>query len=91
MLVQIDGSLHDWLEGRERRLCLVGAIDDATGKVLYLRFHDSECQEAYLRMLRYITLDYGLPMAAYHDKHTMLRSPKKATIDEELAGREPMS
>ena len=91
MLLQMDGSLHDWLEGRGARMCLIGAIDDATGRVLYLHFHTSETQEAYLRMLRAITLTYGLPMAAYHDKHTILRSPKKATIEEELAGTEPMS
>lgn len=91
MLLQMDGSPHDWLEARGPRLCLIGAIDDATGKVLYLRFHNSESQEAYLRMLRSIALEHGLPMSAYHDKHTILRSPKKATIDDELAGRKPMS
>lgn len=91
MLLQIDGSLHDWLEGRGRKLCLVGAIDDATGKVLYLHFHLSETQEAYLLLLRTIAQERGLPMAAYHDKHTILRSPKKATIEDELAGTAPMS
>jgi transposase len=91
MLLQMDGSPHDWLEGRAPRLCLIGAIDDATGKVLYLRFHPSETQDAYLRMLRTIAKEHGLPMSAYHDKHTILRSPKKATIDDELAGTQPMS
>ncbi len=91
MLLRIDGSLHDWLEGRGRKLCLVGAIDDATGKVLCLHFHLSETQEAYLLLLRTIAQERGLPMAAYHDKHTILRSPKKATIEDELAGTAPMS
>ena len=34
MMLQVDGSPHDWLEGRGPRLCLIGAIDDATGKVV---------------------------------------------------------
>ena len=93
MLLQIDGSPHAWLEGRGPSLCLMGAIDDATGKVLYLRFHPTECQEGYLRLVREICTApaYGLPMAFYHDRHTILRSPKEATIEDELAGREPMS
>ena len=33
MMLQVDGSPHDWLEGRGPSLCLIGAIDDATGKV----------------------------------------------------------
>ena len=91
MLLQIDGSPHDWLEGRGPRMTLVGATDDATGKIPYLCFHPSESQEAYLRMLRAITLEHGLPMSLYHDRHTILRSPKEATVDDELAGRAPMS
>ncbi len=35
MFLQIDGSRHDWLEGRGPYLTLIGAIDDATGKVPY--------------------------------------------------------
>src|SRR5512136_427900 len=42
MLLQIDGSPHDWLEGRGPVLCLIGAIDDATGKVLYAHFQETE-------------------------------------------------
>lgn len=91
MLIQIDGSTHAWLEERGPRLCLIGGIDDATNKIVHLRFHASECQEGYLMLLEDILTRYGLPMALYHDKHTILRSPKKATIDDELAGREPMS
>lgn len=94
MLVQVDGSPHDWLEGRDgsgSRLCLVGGCDDATGKVLDLRFHESETQNAYLMLFRSIAQQYGLPMAYYHDRHTILRSPKEATIEDELAGRKPMS
>ena len=40
MLLQIDASLHDWLQGRGPRMVLLGVIDDATGKVAGARFHE---------------------------------------------------
>ena len=91
MLLQVDGSPHDRLGGRGPRMTLMGAIDDATSQVLYLRFHPTEDQSGYLLLLRAISQQYGLPMSIYHDRHTILRSPKAATIEDELAGREPMS
>lgn len=91
MLLQIDASPHDWLEGRGPRLCLIGAIDDASSRVCYARFHSSENQMAYLLLLRTIATEQGLPMSFYHDKHTILRSPKEASIEEQLAGKQPMS
>lgn len=91
MLLQIDGSPHDWLEGRGAKMSLMGAIDDARGKVVYAQFRPTEDLAGYLMMLRSITTNYGLPESIYHDRHTILRSPKPATIDDELAGEEPMS
>ena len=91
MLLQIDASPFDWLEGRGPKAALVGAIDDATGKVLFLLFRPSEDQVAYLLLLRSVALSYGLPMSIYHDRHTILRSPKQPTLEEELAGQTPMS
>jgi hypothetical protein len=91
MLLQIDGSTHHWLEDRAPRMCLVGAIDDATGRVLFLCFRPTEDQAGYLALMQEIACRYGLPMAYYHDRHTILLSPKKATIEDELAGRAPMS
>ena len=91
MLVQVDGSPHDWLEERGPRLALMGAIDDATGKPVYLRFEPSEDQAGYLRLFQTLALTHGLPLAVYHDRHTILRSPKAPTLDDELAGRRPMS
>jgi transposase len=91
MLLQIDGSPFDWLEGRGPKASLIGAIDDATGQVLFLHFRPTEDQIGYLLLLRTVAQRYGLPMAIYHDRHTILRSPKKATLEEELAGQTPMS
>src|SRR6185503_17663157 len=91
MMLQTDASPHDWLEGRAPAMDLLGAIDDATGKVVYARFRPSEDQLGYLLMLRSVALTYGLPHILYHDRHTILRSPEEATIEDELAGRKPQS
>lgn len=91
LLLQIDGSLHAWLEGRGPRMTLMGAVDDATGKILFLEFWPTECQAGYLRMFRQIAVTHGLPLGYYHDRHTMLQSPKELTIEEELAGKESLS
>lgn len=90
-MLQIDGSPHDWLEDRGPRMSLVGAIDDATGKLIYGLFRPTEDLVGYLMMLRGIAKTHGLPESVYHDRHTILRSPKSATIEDELAGTEPMS
>jgi integrase-like protein len=89
--LQTDASPHDWLEGRAPAMDLLGAIDDATGKVIYAHFRPSEDQIGYLLMLRTVALTHGLPHILYHDRHTILRSPKQATIEDELAGRKPQS
>ena len=91
MLLQMDGSPFAWLEGRGPKADLIGAIDDATGKVLFLLFRPSEDQVGYLLLLRSIAQRYGLPMSIYHDRHTILRSPKQPTLEEQLAGQTPMS
>src|SRR5438270_10948541 len=90
-MLQIDGSPHDWLEGRAARLALLGAVDDATSKIIYARFRPSEDQAGYLLMLRAIAQEYGLPQALYHDRHTILRSPKEPTLEEELLGQPQQS
>jgi hypothetical protein len=90
-LLQIDGSPFAWLEGRAAKACLIGAIDDATGKVLFLHFRPTEDQLGYLLLLQTVAQRYGLPVSIYHDRHTILRSPKRPTLDEELAGQTPMS
>ncbi len=91
LMVQVDGSPHDWLEGRAKKMCLMGGIDDATSQVVYGRFHPTEDQAGYLMLLRGVCTGYGIPMSVYHDKHTILRSPKVPTIEEELCGIKPMS
>jgi hypothetical protein len=91
MLLQLDGSPFAWLEERGPKASLLGAIDDATGKVVALLFRPTEDQAGYFTLLRQVAAEYGLPLAVYHDRHTILRSPKEPTLADELAGRTPQS
>ena len=61
MLVQIDASPHDWLEGRGPRLTLFAAIDDATGEVLALLFRAQEDAHGYFLLVRMIVTTHGRP------------------------------
>ncbi len=68
LMILWDGSRHDWLEGRGPMLCLIGAIDDATGELLPgAHFVDQECAAGYLRVLQAIAQEKGLPWSAYMD------------------------
>jgi hypothetical protein len=92
MLLQIDGSHHDWLEGRGPRLCLVGAIDDATGEVPHALFRLEEDTQGYFRLLEHIVATHGVPLAVYRDRHSIFEiAPKhKESLEEQLMGeREP--
>jgi transposase len=85
-----DGSRHDWLERRGPRLCLMGAIDDATGELLPgAHFVEQECTLGYLRVLRDIVKHKGVPLSAYMDRHgTLKRNDRNWTLEEQLAGRQ---
>lgn len=72
-LVQIDGSEHAWFEGRGDKCTLLVFIDDATGKVLELRFVQSEGFFAYCEAARHYFESYGKPLAFYSDKHSVFR------------------
>ena len=91
MLLQLDASPFAWLEGRAAKTALLGAVDDATGRIVGLLLRPSEDQAGYFVLLRSIVAHYGLPLAIYHDRHTILHSPKEPTLDEELAGELPLS
>ena len=68
MLLQIDGSHHDWLGGRGPWLTLIGAVDDATGKVPWALFRKEEDSIGYIELLREIVRRKGMPLALYHDR-----------------------
>jgi transposase len=81
-LVQIDGSPHDWFEGRRDKCCLLAFIDDATGKILHLRFEETETTEGYFRATDSYIKQYGIPIAFYSDKHGIFRVNAKETAHE---------
>jgi len=73
-LIQIDGSEHDWFEGRSPPCTLLVFIDDATSALMALRFVPSESTDSYLRTLRTYVLRHGLPMCLYSDRHSVFRT-----------------
>lgn len=86
-MVQLDGSHHDWLEGRGPKLVVMGYIDDATSTV-EARFYDHEGTVPALDSFRSWVQRYGIPCSVYLDKHTTYRSPQAPTVEEQLEGRE---
>ena len=72
-LVQIDGSPHDWFEGRADACVLLVFIDDATGKLVHLQFVDSESFFSYAQAAESYFKRCGKPIAFYSDKHGVFR------------------
>jgi len=89
-MVQMDGSHHDWLEGRGPWIVLMGYIDDATSKV-YAEFHDYEGTLPAMISFYHYTLKCGLPVSIYLDKHSTYRPTKELTIENQLSGVESKS
>ena len=89
-MVQVDGSHHDWLEGRGPWLVFMGYIDDATG-ITFGRFYDYEgTMPAMDSLMRYIE-KYGIPQIIYLDRHSTYKLTKKQTIEEQLRNEMPLT
>ncbi len=71
-MVQMDGSHHDWFEGRGPRCVLMVLIDDATSRT-YARFYDGETLEAAFDAFKRWAMLYGVPMSVYVDRHSLYR------------------
>jgi hypothetical protein len=72
-LIQIDGSPHDWFEGRAEACVLLVFIDDATGKLVQLRFVEQESFFSYGQAAEGYFRQSGKPVAFYSDKHGIFR------------------
>ena len=83
-LIQIDGSYHDWFEGRAGKCCLLVYIDDATGKLLHLRFCQAETTFDYMLSTRAYIEQYGKPVAFYSDKHSVFRVNQKSSQNSQI-------
>jgi transposase len=82
-LVQLDGSFHDWFEGRGPRGCLMNMVDDATG-VVEARLGKEETIWAAVGLLQAWIRKYGVPRALYTDWKNVYK--RKATAAEQLRG-----
>lgn len=89
-MIQADGSHHDWFELGGNKCVLMGYIDDATGTV-FARFYTYEGTFPFMDSFRYYIKKYGLPLSVYVDKHSTYKSTKKASIEDELKNRRPLS
>jgi len=80
-LVQIDGSHHWWFEDRGPKCALLVFIDDATGKLLHLRFARSENTFDYFHATKAYLQEWGKPLAFYSDKHGIFRTTHASNLD----------
>jgi hypothetical protein len=86
----MDGSHHDWFEGRGPKCVLMGMIDDATGQI-YGQFHAYEGTLPAMACFKGYVQKYGIPLAVYLDRHTTYKSTTKVTMVDEIAGINPLS
>jgi len=79
-LIQVDGSEHEWFEGRGPYCTLLSYIDDATSKIMHLRFVKSENVLDYFEATQMYLEKYGRPEALYPDKHGVFRVNREGAL-----------
>jgi len=89
-LLQLDGSHHDWFDGRRGTAVLMVMIDDATGRIFARFFENESWDSAATTLRRYVQLQ-GLPRALYVDRHSIYRADWEPTPDQILLGIEPQT
>lgn len=89
-MLQVDGSLHDWFEGRRKKASLIVMIDDATNW-MYARFFEEETTTAVMETFRRYILLHGLPRSLYVDKDSIYNVNRDATADENLKETGPLT
>ena len=89
-MIQMDGSHHDWFEGRAPECVLMGYIDDASSRV-YSRFYGYEGTFPAMDSFKRYCLKYGLPLNIYLDRHSTYKGWRKANVEEELSNQLPLS
>jgi len=89
-IVQMDGSHHDWFEGRGLKSVLMAYIDDASSRV-YARFYEYEGTFPAMDSFKRYSLKYGLPLNIYLDRHSTYKGWRRATVEEELSNQHPLS
>ena len=91
MLVQLDGSPHDWLEGRGAWCVLIIYIDDATSRILYGEFVHVEDTLTLMRTTKTYIERWGRAVAYYVDKDSIYTINRQAAVEEDLRDEQPMT
>ena len=89
-MVQLDGSHHDWFEGRRERCVLMVMVDDATN-LTEARFFEEETTEASYGLMDVWIRSYGVPQSLYVDRDSIYRCERVATVEEEVSGKTPQT
>lgn len=89
LLLQTDGSNHDWLEGRGPRFTLLGLIDDATNLVPAGLFDEEETTLGYFQIFYDTFSKKGLPTSIYADRHKIFQTDREPTLEEQLQNKKP--
>lgn len=90
-LVQVDGSIHDWFEGRGPRCWLIAFVDDATSKLMYAEFAEAEDTLTLMRLARSYLRRHGRPLAFYVDQDSIYKTNRNADLDEAQREQQPMT
>ncbi len=89
-MVQLDGSHHDWFEGRRGKAVLMVMVDDANSEV-EARFFEGETTEAAYGVFEAWVSRRGLPGSLYVDQDSIYRCDREPTLSEQMAGKRPMT
>ena len=89
-MVQLDGSHHDWFEGRRGKCVLMVMVDDATNR-LWAQFFEEETTHASYDLLEGWCRKYGLPQSLYVDRDSIYRCEGLGSIAEQIAGQAPQT
>jgi transposase len=89
-MVQMDGSPHDWFEGRGEEAVLMDMVDDATGNTV-AQFHEEETTRAAMLTFWGYVDRYGIPLSVYVDKDTIYVINRDPTVHEQLTGEKPLT
>lgn len=84
-MTQMDGSDHDWFEGRRDKCILLGSIDDATSRI-FLQFTEHEDTKNLMRFNRTYLKKFGKPKSIYVDKDSIYKTNRQPNLEEELRG-----
>jgi hypothetical protein len=89
-MVQMDGSPHDWFEGRRENAVLMVMIDDASSRT-HARFSEAETTRGCMEIFQEYAETYGLPQSLYVDRHSIYRCEREPTVQEQLEQTGPLT